>query len=57
MVESLLHFLPSVFITVPWISHSGGSQQQHLEDAQRAYRVTDPGNSDKDRRQKGSFMT
>ena len=31
-------FLPSVFITVPWISHSGGSQQQHLEDAQRAYR-------------------
>ena len=30
--------LPSVFITVPWISHSGGSQQQHLEDAQRPYR-------------------
>ena len=31
-------FLPSVFITVPWISHSGGSQQLHLEDAQGAYR-------------------
>ena len=26
------------FLTVPWITHSGGSQQLHLEDAQGAYR-------------------